>query len=194
MQATMIKFIKDWSGVVALVILAIMGGLYLMGKSSTQFGSTSCANITCLSGGLRLVADAGGDFESDVAAVFNSTFKLGTNGTSVSRLDTGKCYFQPSGTTITASSSTLVDCQGTAMVSTTAGSALPGVTAADNVVLALATSTTCDAGNGGLIAQSASASSTAGYITVRLFNACGTTFTWPTSGTASGTASYIVTK
>lgn len=66
--------ILKWSGVVALAILVILGGLYALGKQkSLSFGSTSCASITCLSGGLRLVSDAGGDFESDVAAVFNST-------------------------------------------------------------------------------------------------------------------------
>ncbi len=66
--------IVKWSGVVALAILVILGGLYVTGKQkSLAFGSTSCASITCLSGGLRLVSDAGGDFESDVAAVFNST-------------------------------------------------------------------------------------------------------------------------
>ncbi len=66
------SFLK-YSGVVALVILAILIVLNMGGKSKTVFGSTACSNITCLSGGLRLVTGAGGDFETDVAAVFNST-------------------------------------------------------------------------------------------------------------------------
>ncbi len=64
--------ILKYSGVVALVILAI---LIVMnsGGNKNIFGSTACSGITCLSGGLRLVTDAGGDFESDVAAIFGGT-------------------------------------------------------------------------------------------------------------------------
>lgn len=65
--------ILKYSGVVALVLLAIIYGGKLFGGSSGLLGSTSCSGITCLSGGLRLVTDAGGDFESDVAALFAST-------------------------------------------------------------------------------------------------------------------------
>ncbi len=82
-------FIKEYSGVIALVILAILGLMTLGGGGSKSgvFGSTACSNITCLSGGLRLVTDAGGDFEADVASVFSgvvsltSSFKLGASGT-----------------------------------------------------------------------------------------------------------------
>lgn len=68
------NFIKEWSGVVAVVIIVIsfLWGIFHQ-ASSPALGSTSCGSITCLSGGLRLVTDAGGDFESDVAAVFAST-------------------------------------------------------------------------------------------------------------------------
>jgi len=70
------NIIKDFSGLVALVILAIMGISGLFGGQKALFGSTACSGITCLSGGLRLVSDAGGDFESDVAAVFASTVNV----------------------------------------------------------------------------------------------------------------------
>lgn len=73
--------IIKYSGVVALVALLCMFVYGFMHKSSMTFGSTSCASITCLSGGLRLVSDAGGDFESDVAAVLNSTLHLVGAGT-----------------------------------------------------------------------------------------------------------------
>ncbi len=63
---------KEISGVVALVILAIMGLSHIFGSSTHLAGSTSCANITCLAGGLRLVTDLGGTFESDVAATLAS--------------------------------------------------------------------------------------------------------------------------
>ncbi len=67
------KLIKEFSGVVALVILAIMGlsGVF-NDNSKALFGSTSCGSITCLAGGLRLVTDLGGTFESDVAATLAS--------------------------------------------------------------------------------------------------------------------------
>lgn len=69
--------LTQYAGMVALVILAIMGLTHLFStKSVSNFGSTSCGSITCLSGGLRLVADAGGQFESDIAAVFASTVSM----------------------------------------------------------------------------------------------------------------------
>ena len=45
----------------------------------------------------------------------------------------------------------------------------------------------------GLQVAGASASTTSGYITVRLTNMLGDTFTWPLTGAATGTATYIVT-
>ena len=70
-------FIKEYSGVVALVILAIMLIAGFLGQNSKQlFGSTACSGITCLSGGLRLVSDTGGDFESDVATVLGSSLSV----------------------------------------------------------------------------------------------------------------------
>ncbi len=70
------NFIKEYSGVVALVILAILGVSGLVKGSAHLAGSTSCGSITCLEGGLRLVSDVGGDFESDVAAVISSTLRV----------------------------------------------------------------------------------------------------------------------
>lgn len=66
-------------GVLVAVVIAI--GAFLFFKETPQIiaGSTGCGSITCLSGGLRLVSDAGGDFESDVAALFAST--VGITGT-----------------------------------------------------------------------------------------------------------------
>lgn len=96
--------IIKFSGVVALVILAILGISGFFGQKPEKtnvFGSTSCGGITCLSGGLRLVADAGGDFESDVAAVFNSTF------TSTSNVTTGHLV-QGGGMTSTTSPASAV--------------------------------------------------------------------------------------
>ncbi len=74
------EFIKQYSGIASLVVLLIMGFVavtHTATPTSTTTnglaGSTNCGGITCLEGGLRLVSDAGGDFESDVAALFGST-------------------------------------------------------------------------------------------------------------------------
>lgn len=179
-------------GIILTLVVAIGG--YMFPKMSTGtglFGSTACSSITCLSGGLRLVSDAGGDFESDVAAVFastvniagattfTSTFKLGTNGTTESRINSGFCNIQASGTTIAASSTKVVDCGG----GTTGGTALTGVTAGDRCFLGQ--STTTPATSNGLIIAGASASSTAGFITAVLSNLTGGTFTWTAAASTS---------
>ncbi len=75
--------IKEYSGVIALIILAIMGVSGSLKSGAHLAGSTSCGSITCLEGGLRLVSDVGGDFESDVAAVFASTMNV-TGGVTLS--------------------------------------------------------------------------------------------------------------
>ncbi len=72
------KLIKEFSGVVALVILAIMGvSGVLNDNSKALFGSTSCGSITCLAGGLRLVSDLGGTFEVDIATAITSLTTTG---------------------------------------------------------------------------------------------------------------------
>lgn len=82
------NFITKYSGVVALVILAIVGGMNYVSKSHA-LGTTSCSGITCLAGGLRLVTDLGGDFESDVAAVFGSTMTQTSTNTATSTFSGG---------------------------------------------------------------------------------------------------------
>ncbi len=64
--------IKEYAGLVALIVLAIMGLSGFLKSSAHLAGSTSCGSITCLAGGLRLVSDLGGTFESDVAATLAS--------------------------------------------------------------------------------------------------------------------------
>ncbi len=72
--------IIKYSGIAALVILLVMGFVNFTHKANPNglAGSTACSGITCLEGGLRLVSDVGGDFESDVAAIFGA--KLTANG------------------------------------------------------------------------------------------------------------------
>lgn len=129
---------------------------------------------------------------------FSQAVTHGSTGTAISRINTGTCYIQAYATTIAASSTVAVDCQATAAVGgiTTANDvALTGVTFGDFVVGNLST-TTAAAGGAfmGIIANGVSASTTAGYLSVRITNLSGTTFTWPTTGTATGTISYFVAK
>ena len=109
-------FIKEYSGVVALVILAILGLSNWFGGSKTLFGSTACSGITCLSGGLRLVSDAGGDFESDVSAAFASTATFASTMTvAATTTDAGNIVITTSNA---ATSSIQVGCVQTVATST----------------------------------------------------------------------------
>lgn len=123
-------------------------------------------------------------------------FLVGTSGTNITRMNAGTCYLQPNATTIAASTTAVVECQGTAAIknpNTTNTSALTGVSSGDFVSVMLST-TTAGSTIEGLDIIGASASTTQGYITLRMVNQTGTTFTWPTTGSASGTASYISFK
>ncbi len=68
--------IKSYSGLIALVILAIMGLSGALKDKSNLVGSTSCGSITCLAGGLRLVSDLGGTFEVDVASTISAALNV----------------------------------------------------------------------------------------------------------------------
>lgn len=131
-------------------------------------------------------------------AATQGKFNIGNSGTAVANLNMGTCYIKPYATTITASSTAIVDCQGTAAVGSITGvtSALTGVTLGDFVQIMLSTTTAGTSANQGeLIVAGASASTTAGYITLTLYNATGGTYTWGANQTAaSGTASYISSR
>lgn len=132
-----------------------------------------------------------------------SGFLIGTTGTEITRFNSGTCYFNPTATTMAASTTVDIDCQATAAVgvpNSLTASALTGVTSGDKIQITLSTSTAAYNGTtattgGGLIVVGASASTTPGYIRLRLFNAMGTTYTYPVQAVggvnASGTASYI---
>lgn len=162
--------------IVALVAIVIAGATFFglnKGAQTALLGSTSCANITCLAGGLRLVADAGGDFESDVAAVFSGGIQMGTSGTNITRVNSGFCNIRSSALTVLGFAPQQVECNG----GTNSNVALTGVTAGDRCFLSEATTTNPAAG-GSLFIQGVSASSTAGSLTVIVNNASTTAFTW----------------
>ncbi len=120
----------------------------------------------------------------------------GANGTAITRLNVGQCYIQPYAATIAASSTASVDCQAnpaTGGLTTANDTNLKGVSFGDNVLATLST-TTAGTLQGGIDIIGVSASTTAGRIVLTLANTTGTTFTWPTTGSASGTASYEVSS
>lgn len=123
-------------------------------------------------------------------------FKISTTGTGIQRLNHGICYFKAYATTIAASSTALVDCQATAAIGsiTAAGSALTGVTNNDFVQVVLSTTTAVASPQNGIQLEGAAASSTTGYITLRINNLTGAIYTWPVTGPATGTAYYISSK
>lgn len=171
-------------GVVAIVAIA---GLFYPQTAGRILGAvTGTTNFDNL-----------GILQLKLGTTCNSSFGYaGCNGTAISRLNKGTCYIQPYATTIAASSTAAVECQATAAtggVTTANDTALTGVTSGDAVFVTFATSTAITAGGGAgaPFVVGAVASSTAGYIHVILGN-MGQTYTWPTTGTASGTMTYWV--
>lgn len=141
----------------------------------------------------QIVGAASGTFHSNVEE-FASGLRIGVTGTVNKQQNVGLCYIYPYAATIFASSTVQVDCQATAAGGTAGAiAALTGVQANDFVLATLSTTTqgTVAIGTGGLVLAGASASTTAGYVTLRITNLTGTAFTWPTTGNASGTAYYI---
>jgi len=177
------------------VIALIVGGVAITRSNQvvpteTTLGATTVFQKTSFTEGLF----AGSGRQVEISR--DGGFKLGSSGTAVTRINTGTCYIQSYATTIAATSSATVECQATALVRTTATtftSPLTGVASGDAVNVTLSTAT---AGTtvGGLTITAATASTTAGYISLRVYNGTGATFTWPVTGSATGTASYIVTK
>lgn len=151
---------------------------------------------------VALIVGAGGYFYPQAKQAFGEIGTRWPNGiyvgtianapSKVSNFAFGaSCFLAPSAATIAATTTVSVDCQATAGWSAAGTSALGGVSSGDAIQFELSTTTAGASGPGGLVVTGASASTTAGYITVRLLNLTGTTFTWPTTGVASGTASYL---
>lgn len=176
--------ILKYSGVVALVIIAILTGKALISSNGVSFGSTSCDSYTCFTY-LEVINDLKIDATATYAglASFTGGVKVGSSGTTVNGLNYGICYIQASATTISASSTVTVDCQAS---TSGANTALTGITAGDTVFVKFATTTSTTFA--GLSVLGASASSTSGYITMKVYNGTGGTFTW-TSG--ASTTNYV---
>lgn len=171
----MIQKIKEWSGVIALVAIVlslVMGGSGRFGaiKDTSYFDFFNAAT--------------GGGFQINGTTVLSaSTFVPPGTSTALAGMNFGSCIIYAYATTIAASSTATVDCQG----GTSTLTALTGVSSGDKV-MAMAT-TSISSVSQGVSILSANASTTNGYITMTLFNGTGTTFTW--SGGASSTIKYV---
>ena len=183
-------------GVIAVLAILISGySLYLSFASSPAAPSFGSVGVKLAENYDPYIRYNGGYYSllpiSTTGGITNTgTWTQGTNGTAITRVNTGTCFIKAYSATISATSTAQVDCQATQNDSS-AISALAGVTYGDNVIATLGTST---AGTlGGLVLEGAAASSTSGYLTLYIANLTGTTYTWSTTAAATGTASYIVT-
>lgn len=107
--------------------------------------------------------------------------QVGANGSLIGSVAAGFCNLAPSGTTLAASTTVAIDCQGSAVGSPEV--ALPGVLTGD--VAEVSFSTTTPTTFQGLQIRGASASSTPGFLTVLVYNGTGNTFTWTAAATSS---------
>lgn len=203
--------VLQWSAIAVIGVLALVG-LYKspVKKLPSSYGTTTGGNMLAEQYIPYVLYNGGYNTAKDInTSSFlggTGTFQFGSAGTTFTRDNSGTCYFIPTATTIVASTTQTVDCQATAAVGNpnATGSALAGVTSGDVVQIQLSTSTasynstTLTNAPQGLTVVGASASTTAGYISVRLFNGFGTTYTWPVGViggvNASGTASYFIRK
>lgn len=163
--------ILKYAGVVALIIAIATffvphGGSTLVGNTTQDFWDTAegykVDGTTVIDGSGRMT--------------------LGTSGTQVTGFNFGTCYILAYATTIAASSSATVECQGS---TNGTPSTLAGIANGDSVAMSFPTST--PATLGGLRILGASASTTSGYITMTVWNGTGGTFTWTS---AASTTSY----
>lgn len=166
--------------VIAILALILAIGSWVSGKTNSSVVSLKgVSNLDTLSvTGLKVGSGCADAFGSCTA-------------NTITQLSTGICYIDPYASTIAATSTVSVDCQGTLAADANGSSALSGIVNGDAVVATLST-TTAGSTVAGLRIIGASASTTAGHIELKIANQTGTTFTWPTTlGVASGTASYI---
>ena len=175
-----------------LSILALVGG-------NTQPASIDKTGLEKVLGGSTSDNwSVGGNLSITGTSALTGAATIGSSGTAIAQENYGSCNLLPDATTIAASSTARVTCQGG--TDTTGMTALTGITSTSKIVGTLST-TTAAAGIaiganafGGLELLGATASTTSGYIETLIINNTGGTYTWPTTGSASGTMQYIGIK
>lgn len=111
--------------------------------------------------------------------------QVGSNGTLLTQYNAGTCVAKDTAT-IAASTTKQVDCGG----GYNGATALSGVSAP--AIVQFTSTTSMPTTYAGLVVLGASASSTAGFITLNIYNGTGATFTW--TNTASSSFAYTVLK
>ncbi len=162
-------------------LIVIVGGFVLLRSHSGTPGMLgAAANVTTIGNPWAFTNTV--SFSGALSLL--SSLKIGSTGTAITRENGGFCNIQAGANTIAATTTQTVDC----VLASPANTALTGVTAGDRVFLSQGTTTPTTAE--GLTILGESASSTPGYITLKLFNGTGTTFTW--TAAASSSWPYLV--
>lgn len=143
--------INKYAGTVALVILAILGIMSMFGHKTSVFGSaTACTDgYTCFTN-----LEAQGNFLTDLVATFAGGTKIGSSGTQLTQVLTATCSLIGNAS-VTASTTAAFDC------------AVAGAVSGDKVFAQAATSSPSYMG---FLITGASASTTSGFVTLKIFN------------------------
>lgn len=184
---------KAQVALIVAVVAVVIAGFATFGHSSKAlFGSaTSCTDgYTCVTN-----LETQGNSIVDGTSLFSSLMsltagiKVGSTGTQINGVNFGTCYIQANATTIAASSTATVDCQSATNGTQTA---LTGIATNDtvNTWFSTTTPTTFGGGGVGLRILGSSASSTAGFITMLVFNGTGNTFTWTSAASTTKYAAF----
>lgn len=170
------SFIQRNSGVLAVVaiVIAILVGFFALTSQGASVGDFG----TRFPNGLAV---------GSTARVTQNKLTVGNSGNALGNVLFGTCTLWAPANTIAASTTQLVECNG----NTTGGlTAISGILPGDKVFVTLGTTT---ATSNGLVLAGAQASTTAnGYITMRLTNLTGATFTW--TALASSSVPYLVVR
>lgn len=170
-------------GVAALslaVVVLILLGTFAAGQSGTGAGITG--GLTSTESTYIAQGGFGVGTEHSFNRIFNSTGQLvlGQSTSPITQILPGTCNIINYSSTIAASTTQQVDCDaGT----TGAPVAISGIQSGDKIFIDLASTTPTT--YGGLDLVKVAASTTAGTITLWIFNQTGAAFTWANSSTSS---------
>lgn len=181
--------------IVAVIVLATQFAVgHFKGTPSASFGAVGGLLIenydpyVMSNGGINTALPfqtSGGIVNSGTftqSGAFNQTGSLtiGTNGTAITAIKAGACTIWAPATTIAASTTQQVECQG----ATTGGiSAITGITT--DAICQLTNASSTNTTSNSIVVAGVSASSTAGTLVARLSNLTGATFTWTSAASSS---------
>lgn len=167
-----------WVGILIAIVIAV--GSSFMPRQNVVI-DTQQSQSSPVEGAVGSRFPNGISVGSGVGSPVQNALLVGANGTNISRINFGFCNIHTGTgiTTIAATTTATLDCQ----AGTGTATALTGVTAGD-VCLVMAATTTPTTVEG-LSILGVSASSTQGYITLKIFNGTGATYTWASAATSS---------